>query len=75
MHSSGIANEHWAAPPLPPLIERLFVSEGDLNDAVTRDLQRHRAPCRGAEHGVRGSMLRSRTLHAAVNQNGRLANH
>jgi hypothetical protein len=48
---------------------------GDLNDAVTRVFERRRTASSGREHGVRGRAFRSRTLHAAGRDDGRLANH
>jgi hypothetical protein len=45
-----------------------------LNDPSTRALRRHLTVCSGLEHGFRGSAFRSRTLHAASDHDGVLAN-
>jgi hypothetical protein len=51
------------------------VSEGDLNDAVTRILQRRRTAGNGREHQVRSGAFHSGTLRAAGRDDGPLANH
>jgi hypothetical protein len=72
---------HGLDAPMPEAHHRLghdrthVRAEGDLNADVTHALQRHRTANSAPEHGLRDSAFHSRTLHAASDRDGVLANH